>query len=191
MKKVVKPPKSVAWGYLLPVSNNGNINCSILDNWKLDSDKSKVRSNKEVNLAASTLDNHDGERADPTVEVSKDIHLKMNWLRVQLYEYKDSDGIIGFFQRKIMGWPQLHPHYKILNNETLHDLSAIVDKIYDDNSTIPNVYLQFRLQRHKKIADGLLTVALSPKMLQKQSHLITLDKPLEKLYSEMNLTSMK
>ena len=88
-------------------------------------------------------------------------------LRLQLHQYREYDGLFGFLQRKIMGWPTIGSY----SDRYVPSLCCIVtiSHSFDFSDTtaypnnIPEVYLQWRLQRKILVREGFLSISLGPR----------------------------
>jgi len=71
------------------------------------------------------------------------------FLRIQLHSYRQYDGMFGMIQRKIKGWPTLASYTD--NGESSYP------------NGVPEVYVQWRLQRRYRIEGAYLSIKLGPR----------------------------
>lgn len=234
----------IAWGFLFPVSQSGELNCSIPDDWKVRNPNTATRSasmkggNKVDRISDSSEDrtpmngwrrrlslrkdeNDDKgnasdasknsieegmrkENGSPNSKVEyediydqndsvipfekpqrrrssrksistnmniaiddeplvRDTLVRDNWIRIQLHRVVNYDGIIGFVQRKIKGWPSLlrQPSKEKSFRQSIDiENDRTFDYAYPDN--IPPVYLQWRKRRRYPLTDLWISVSLKP-----------------------------
>jgi hypothetical protein len=127
-----KPPKRVAWGYLVPVGTTGNIHVGIPEDFKQKADESADKPLKSDRGGRRTRrprqrggqddegEEEEAEDNDDKPAVEKGGGMSINKMaheadigafditrRLQLYAYQGYDGIVGSIQRAMMGWSEV------------------------------------------------------------------------------------
>ena len=126
--------KRIAWGYLLPIGNKGQLNVGICKNWN-------------VNYVS-----HGGRRGNDVENEEKGNEIVDKSIKLQLYSCIDDDGLVGIMQRNAMNWPT--PNFKAVNDR-------VKDSTYPDG--IPSVYMQWRMQTYNPIPKAHLNITLFPR----------------------------
>lgn len=120
--KRVHQYKKIAWGYLLPIGTDGRLNVGLADRKETNGEISATQPISEANVQSNSSEEYVSEhlrvpklalpsttnaKADMFDSMkSKDINM-----RIQLYQYREYDGIIGFIQRSVLTWPGLNVEY--------------------------------------------------------------------------------
>eukprot|EP00595_Chromulina_sp_UTEXLB2642_P002119 CAMPEP_0196764846 /NCGR_PEP_ID=MMETSP1095-20130614/6999_1 /TAXON_ID=96789 ORGANISM="Chromulina nebulosa, Strain UTEXLB2642" /NCGR_SAMPLE_ID=MMETSP1095 /ASSEMBLY_ACC=CAM_ASM_000446 /LENGTH=405 /DNA_ID=CAMNT_0042121479 /DNA_START=232 /DNA_END=1446 /DNA_ORIENTATION=- len=179
-------PVRIAWGFLFPIGQERQIHSGILKEWDLNYRDNKSidsiipnRKNRRLSAIDENLDSNiqstqpSNESTNNPASISKEESVEYNihsgkesdiWKRIQLYQCINHDGTLGYIQRKIMGWPSLTLSRRdIQQNDNLR-FDKTDDMGYPDG--IPNVYLQYRRQKHILIPNGWLNIALGPRRIE-------------------------
>ncbi len=117
--------KKIAWGYLLPIGIDGRLNVGLANRREINGEinfpsSSVIQGDIDVPNNEHVILDENGKvpkLALPTNEAkfinafesmkTKDVNL-----RVQLYQYREYDGLIGLIQRSILTWPNLNMDYE-------------------------------------------------------------------------------
>lgn len=170
--------KRIAWGYLLPLGLNGELNVGFSDEWKTSMTSRPPSPSKRSSPAKeTTLDdsnhekttNEDENSSQSTETVEKEERLKALLystkkknvdiaLRLQLFQYHKYDGPIGFLQRKTKGWPLYNNYVKI----DYSDDSLIFNEV-------PEVYVQWSKLKHKRLHESMISITIGPRKGEKMS----------------------
>eukprot|EP01031_Cornospumella_fuschlensis_P028670 gene28670-34614_t len=130
--------KRVAWGFLLPIGTYGQLNIA-------HSTKSSAKTPRHEEGAATAR----GAKSAPYKFPMKDV-------RIQLYRYREYDGIVGGIQRGILAWPSLNPPL----------IPSPPEEIAYPHH-IPAVYLQYKLLRKKPIPGAYLSMSFGAKIYKR------------------------
>ena len=125
-------PIPLAWAYLLPIGNHKDIHVGLKSDWdpkvvlspgasqspSKDAAEPKERSwrtrktDETSNKPDAQSDEPSSHKSDnSTTTAVKKVDLKLalqnvdKAIRIQWYRYVEHDGMLGWVQRKIMGWP--------------------------------------------------------------------------------------
>jgi hypothetical protein len=165
---VRKPPKRIAWGYMVPVGTTGIYHVGVPDAFKTDeankendasSRQRKGRPNRRVETENEDDDNDDDDGAFESIPSKIGHTAGMGSLdvvrRLQLYSYTTYDGIVGSIQRAMMGWSDLHTD-DAAAGQTPSDS-------HPNANTVCEVYLQWRRHRRDALHGSVLEVSLGPR----------------------------
>lgn len=150
----------LAWGYLIPRgTRSGRLNFAIPV-----AKPSRQGGHVPFQTPAGKNDIEDSERDDGIAESTRLLQGEeeedVPYLpaRLQLYEYRNESWLIEGVQRRAMNWPP-KPSYGYLKTPT--NLSAHnMTTAKSGQRSVPEVYLQWRRQKHIK-AEGVLSIVLS------------------------------
>lgn len=134
--------KKVAWGYLLPVGSNGQLNVGVANR--------QVLGGGLGGQSARTPRIVTGRAKEDREPPKRPYHRN---LRIQLYHYRRYDGLVGLIQRSMLAWPQLDPRYLSLDDAS-------------HPNGVPSAYLQWRLLQKNPVQGAFLTISIGPKAMK-------------------------
>ncbi len=161
----------LAWGFLLPRGTRaGAFNFALPPHCRARRD-AVVAATGEIArkgaIKASAADTHIEERA-PLVSTANEEKQREDEgdgqseflpLRLQLYQYRGESWLIEGIQRRMLRWPSKpFDHTRTARNVSLNSGSS--SGAAASRRRVPEVYIQWRRQRHVK-AQGVLNVAMS------------------------------
>lgn len=143
--------------------------------------------------------------------VMREIRKSDVGLRLQLHSYRDYDGLIGYLQRKHLGWPGLNTHAYTCDDDAeemtrlqqqqkeqqkhKHRQKSDVKNTPEEDAPnaeestkhldeIPSVYLQWRLRQWKPIKGAFLSVSVGPRKKWSKGPEEDLDDPMDEVEEE-------